>query len=192
MGFHFYPEEQRRIDTGKMVTNALQLMDGRASMDKLLELISSYHGLATENFESPLKQVLRRGVESGFLIKRGKTYQFSAPLQYQIDSNRSRKRPRSPSSAPLVPQSVSSRSEIMNRKIKSPYRRLRGGNSLSSSRESVNQRLRMRNEDEDVQEARTNNAQPKRITKRKRVRFDLAPLEKTNFEDDDNHYDYDL
>ncbi|KAG4066940.1 hypothetical protein HA402_007688 [Bradysia odoriphaga] len=203
----FYTTEQRRIDNGKIVTNALQSMDGRGSMNNLLELISYHQGLPIESVKTQLKQVLRRGIESGFLVKRGTTYHFTAPPQYQLDGDQNKKRSRSRSRSPSTPQKTSSPSEIMNRRMKTPYRRLKGANPSSSRVAAINQRMR----DEEAVEnerARTGYRQPKHSPKRRKVTFDLTPksekkrspqdaygsspelspskIRKLNFDDDDD------
>lgn len=175
MGFHFYSSEQRRMDNGEVVTKALNFMNGRGSLTKILKHIPYNQSQTKESVESQLKQVLRRGIESGFLIRRGKTYHFTAqPQQFQIDSDQKRKRSRSRSNSPATPPRRSSSSEVANRRMRTPYRRSGTVSSSSSRLAAINQRMR----DEDAEEnrrARMKYRQPKSTPKKKKIRFALTP-----------------
>lgn len=133
--------EQRRMNNGKLVTNALQLMGGESTASNLLKQIS-YNIGQPEEFVEP-KQVLRRGINNGFLVKRGKSYLFpGAEYLYQADSGK-RKRRRSSSNSRSSSQDTSKKgikkesySQLKNKRKKRKVKRIESQKRSSDSAKS--------------------------------------------------------
>lgn len=176
MDLYFYTPEQRRMVNGKIVTIALQVLGGESTTENLLQQISYSIDQPEELIEPELKQVLRRGIRNGFLIKRARKYLF--PVQeysYQVDSDQKRKRSRSRSRSSSRTPPPRPSTSYGNRVIRTPFRRNRTGASSSAARlEAINRREREEDEREN-ERARTSYRQPKGSPKRKRIKFAMSP-----------------
>lgn len=134
-----YTLEQRRMNNGKLVTNALQLMGGESTASNSLKQIS-YNIGQPEEFVEP-KQVLHRGIKNGFLVKRGKSYLFpGTEYLYQADSGK-RKRRRSSSNSRSSSQDTSKKgikkeSQLKNKRKRRKLKRIESPKRCSDSAKS--------------------------------------------------------
>lgn len=162
------------MDNGKIVTNALLNMGGKSTAKSLLKQISYCIGQPEEFVEPEIKQVLRRGIQSGFLIKQGRSYLLSAPAHtYEIDSGRKRARSRSRSAS----RSPSPRrSAPIPKRVKgTPYKKASKGASAFAARLAAINKREKEEKAAEHEKARSSYRQPRSSPKRKKLKFASSP-----------------
>lgn len=76
-------DETRKANCGKLVSQALQSIGGKATSEFIIQKIFYDFGAVDEATESELKQVLGQAVRDGFLVKMGNSYAFP---NYEMDA----------------------------------------------------------------------------------------------------------
>lgn len=89
-----YTPQQYRKYNGQMVFKALRAIGSEVSADDLASYISKHIGEREEIVLPEIKQVLRRGIVNGFLVRNGTNYSLVGEEEggMQVDSGPSRKR----------------------------------------------------------------------------------------------------
>lgn len=132
-GLYFYTPEQHKMDSGKIVAHALHSMGGESTKPNLMQHISCCLGENEEEVESLITGALRRGVQMGFLLRRGMTYKFPTP-SYQIDSDR-RKRKTKKRSLPISPSRSPTKSpRNLESKMLTPHKEKLNDSKVSAER----------------------------------------------------------
>lgn len=84
-----YTMQQYRKFNGQTVMKALQLMDYRATTNKLAKHFAASINESEEDIKDAVKRVLSNAVANGFLVTRGKSYQLPGALYaYQADGRK--------------------------------------------------------------------------------------------------------
>lgn len=176
MELYFYTPEQRRMDNGKIVTNALLNMGGKCTAKTLLKQISYCIGQPEEFVGPELKEVLRRGIQSGFLIKQGNSYLLSAPAHsYEIDSGRKRARSITPDRSRSRSPSPRHSAPFPKRVKGTPYKKTSKGATASAARLAAINKREQEETEEEHQKARTSYRQPRSSPKRRKLKFATSP-----------------
>ncbi len=90
-----YTPQQYRKYNGQSVFKALSAIGNEASADELANFISQDIGKSEDAILPEVKQVLRRGISNGFLVRSGQFYSFISDDQVmQVDSASKRRRTR--------------------------------------------------------------------------------------------------
>ncbi len=113
MESYFYTQEQHKTNCGKLVASTLpstlQAIGGKGTADDLLAEISYRLGQSEEIIEPQLKQVLRRAIRDGFLMRKGRAYLFP---DYDVDA-----RPRSSTMKSKERLAIASRAQNKRRRV---------------------------------------------------------------------------
>lgn len=105
-----YTPQQYRKYNGQSVFKALTAIGNEASADEVANFISQDIGEREEIILPEVKQVLRRGITNGFLVRNGKFYSFVGDdVNMQTDS--ARRRPTRSSNKRNVPRRIATASK---------------------------------------------------------------------------------
>lgn len=80
----FTPQQYKKYN-GQSIMLAFKSMDNKATLDDLSKYIARSIEKPEENIRNEIINVLNRGIDDGFLLKRGQYYLLAGKDDYQVD-----------------------------------------------------------------------------------------------------------